>query len=353
MADKFAAVYLTESDATLLKKLLQQIRKEPIPQTRSKPPHHFREMETYLAKPATSDGVPAIVYEGEGYNDITGMAMCDLYTIHMVDGESEIVDLKMQRYVHNVAPSIIAQGTYFPISRHNCGEWLALIGYWMVTPQVANIRRFELKYALAPGGSATAYVLPYEDGGYDDPDVNDEFEVYDAFGCFRGRGNNVYPIPHHNGSRGYAIYRSDSEHWEIVWMVPNALLLRGQLPASTSGSSGDLPGSAWFTLESAEVIQPTGGIIVDHDPAGEFTVMNPFTLAGIETDKVLVAWDTRESPDAWSLIQVQHHELEVVTDYRVDGANLKLQKKVKTIHTMFEDDDTQTWIDVHTGTTCT
>ena len=136
-------------------------------------------------------------------------------------------------------------------------------------------------------------------------------------------------------------------------MVPNALLLRGQLPASTSGSSGDLPGSAWFTLESAEVIQPTGGIIVDHDPAGEFTVMNPFTLAGIETDKVLVAWDTEEYPDQWSLIQVEHHKLEVVTDYRVDTYSLELQKKVKTIHTMFEDDDTQTWIDVHTGTTCT
>ena len=181
------------------------------------------------------------------------------------------------------------------VSRMPQGERRGRVRQPLILAQ-SMIRRFELKYSKdADDSSATAYVLPYEDG-YDDPDVDDEFEVYDPFGCFRGRGNNVYAEPHHNGSRGYATYRSDADRWEIIWMVPNALMLEGSLTAA-------LGGDTYFDINYVRIMQPGGGIICDQDPADDIRIYNPFNWIADYQSHCIAVWN--EYRERWEATQIE------------------------------------------------
>lgn len=78
------------------------------------------------------------------------------------------------------------------------------------------LRRFELKDALAPGGTATAH--PLEQDGEPDTDVDREFEVVDKYSRHRGRPRDAYSSPREHGSQGTAKYDADSDEWIIITM---------------------------------------------------------------------------------------------------------------------------------------
>jgi hypothetical protein len=98
-------------------------------------------------------------------------------------------------------------------------------GRWEIVAPALSVCRFELKSALTPGGSATAYLLPWHEGAYGF-DAHVELTVYDAVcGTLRGWARTqTFP-----GSRGYAQYLPDSGRWEIVAMQQKARWVRFQL----------------------------------------------------------------------------------------------------------------------------
>jgi hypothetical protein len=154
------------------------------------------------------------------------------------------------------------------------------------------LRRFELKDALAPGGNATAYL--WESDG---PNTDIEFEVYDALGTCRGRAKDAYGSPHNQGSRGYAAFMPETEHWEVISVQPHALTIRGQ-------ATGDVATTdSTFTIDGTAVMQPTGGLITDQDPAGNITIYNVFSWEGDEDGEVQADWN--EGTDRWEASQFE------------------------------------------------
>lgn len=156
-----------------------------------------------------------------------------------------------------------------------------------------QFRRFELKDALTPGGTATAYWRKYTGSAWE-TDTDVEFEVIDRFSLFRGRAKDAYSSPHNDGSRGLAWKPHDLADWEIVCMQPHALMVRGTANADVSGGA--------ITLSTGYgVMQPTGGLIVTTDPAATLAVSNPFAFNIDSGGAVTAAWS--ENAAAWEAIQ--------------------------------------------------
>jgi hypothetical protein len=154
------------------------------------------------------------------------------------------------------------------------------------------IKLFELKTALTPGSTADAYPLDDEgDPITDDADV--VFEVVDTRGIYRGRAKDAYSSPHDQGSRGEARLRNGV--WEITYLQPHALLIRGQLTADLEATD------ATCTIDGVEVMQPSGAIIVTTDPAANVTSTNRHKHEGSENGEVTAAWD--EANDVFYNVQ--------------------------------------------------
>jgi hypothetical protein len=203
-----------------------------------------------------------------------------------------------------------------------------------------EIRRFELKDALTPGGTATAYLRRYVSGAWE-TDTQHEFELVDRWGAFRGRAKSAYYSPHADGSRGTAWNPHDLPEWEILTMQPHALMVRGLATADFTGST--------IVIDGVNVKQPTGGLIVTTDPAADLTVYNDIGFIGKDNDLVYAEWD--ESQAKWVASMVALRSEEYMTDFQVDGANKKLQKKTRTAKA-FVSADESAWTDIHTGEVC-
>jgi len=173
--------------------------------------------------------------------------------------------------------------------------------YWhqqrgMLIPIVADeILHFELKYDLAPGGSARAYLLKW-DGDSLEVDEDTEFNVFDALGLWRGRARDKFPSPHNQGSRGCARMVGDQNDLEIIQMTPHALMIRGKADDDWTASTFALTGDA------LKVMSPIGSLITDQDPANAFTVHDIFDWSGSKDDIVVAAWN--EEDTQWEAIQI-------------------------------------------------
>ncbi len=150
-------------------------------------------------------------------------------------------------------------------------------------------RHFELKSAHTPGSTTPAHPQDWNGSAWvTDTDSAREFDVTDPLSEYRGRGKDTYSTPHDDGSIGVAEQNSVSDEWEIVRMQPNALALEGSIYAD-----------ATLEADGVHVMNPSGAIIVDQDPAGNITFTNPHSHADIDEDMlVYLVWD--ESIPGWT-----------------------------------------------------
>ncbi len=165
-------------------------------------------------------------------------------------------------------------------------------------------RHFELKDALTPGGFATAHPLSWDSDASDwavDTTAAKEFTVHDIWGAFRGRAKDAYTSPHDQGSRGVAIWNGERGIYQIAELTPHALMIRGKLTATLVTTD------TTFTIDEdiggVGIMQPTGGLITDQDPAGNITVYNIFSWAGDNNGACIAAWN--ENTDHWEALQVE------------------------------------------------
>ena len=157
-------------------------------------------------------------------------------------------------------------------------------------------RHFELKTALTPGGSATAHPQDWNGTAYvTDTAAAREFTVEDVRVIFRGRGKDLLADPL-AGSMGKAVLRNGQ--WEIDELTPHALKLSVAVDDATDVASGD----ASFNVDTAVVMQPTGAIIVDHDPAADFTVYNVYADDLNDDAYITVEWN--EATDHWEVANI-------------------------------------------------
>ncbi len=168
---------------------------------------------------------------------------------------------------------------------------------WMLFDTGPAVRHFELKEALDPGDNATAYGRKYVDGSWTtSTDADDEFQVYDIQGEFRGRKKDKYAGDHTQGSRGRAVWTPDRGVFEITHLTPHALLIQGAL---TDAATAD----ANFSIENVIVLNPVGAIITDSDPAGSINVTNVFGHWGSDENLVVAAWDEKNT--RWIGLQME------------------------------------------------
>jgi hypothetical protein len=100
--------------------------------------------------------------------------------------------------------------------------WNAQSGRWEILSPPLDVWRFELKTALTPGASATAYLLECAND-VSIANVHVEFEVFDAIdGGLRGRARSAGTA----GALGYAKFMPDFGHWEIIALQHQARWIR-------------------------------------------------------------------------------------------------------------------------------
>lgn len=150
-------------------------------------------------------------------------------------------------------------------------------------------RQFELKSPHSPGSTTPAHPRDWNGSAWvTDTDAAREFDVVDTLEEYRGRGKDDYSSPHDDGSLGVAERNAASGEWEIVRMQPNALALEGAIYADDT-----------LEADGVHVMNPSGAIIVDQDPAGNITFTNPHGHPDIDEDMlVYLVWD--ESIPGWT-----------------------------------------------------
>jgi len=155
----------------------------------------------------------------------------------------------------------------------------------------------ELKDALAPGGHATAHPRDWDGSAWvTDTTASREIEVYDEIGTCRGRGKGTYSSPHDAGSIARVRLNTQSSRWEIVDLQPNALLITGLATAAVASTDST------FTIDGVTVMNPSGGLICDTDPAAAITVYNVHSWDADDDARVEAAWN--ETTDHWEALQV-------------------------------------------------
>ena len=156
-----------------------------------------------------------------------------------------------------------------------------------VTPPLTRWRG-ELKDNHDPGDTSTCY-LHYHTGAAYATDTTIEFEALDVFSRFYGRKQGKFSSPHDDGSYVLAQYMPDSNTFGMEWMTPHALKIQGQLTANLAGAT------ATFTIDNVEVMQPTGAILVNTDPAGNVTVNNMFADTGLNNAIAVANWNADDT----------------------------------------------------------
>jgi len=165
-------------------------------------------------------------------------------------------------------------------------------------------RRFELKNTKTHGvaTSVAAYRQVFDAGSWTTiVDASAEFDVWDDLGIFYGRGRATYAAPNDAGSIGWAQFNGESDRWSVRLLEPHALLVFG-----TVSSIAPVPGGVQTAeLYGPEVMQPTGGLIVDQDPASDLTVFDPMEEARVGAHCV-AAWHESYggTAGAWILLHV-------------------------------------------------
>jgi len=158
-------------------------------------------------------------------------------------------------------------------------------------------RRFELKAALTPGGSATAYQRVWDGAAWQTiVDSRAEFTVVDDLGLHRGRGRDAFGSPNDAGSKGRARWDGETDRWVILWMEPSALMIRGVTYAVVATTD------ATFGIDSLSLIQPIGALITDQNPAAWITVQNTYEWEADAGAPAAAVWNEAEAE--WEAIQV-------------------------------------------------
>lgn len=145
---------------------------------------------------------------------------------------------------------------------------------------------FELKTALEPGMTATAYLRRYNSSTDEyETDTSTEFIVSDVEALHRGRAKDAYSSPHDEGSIGEARYFPESNRFEIERMQGHALWLVGDVYADFATTDST------FEIDNVQIAFPIGAIITDTDPAANITVHNIHDWDGTANAKAEVKWN--------------------------------------------------------------
>ncbi len=134
--------------------------------------------------------------------------------------------------------------------------------------------RFELKTAITPGSSATAYLLD-KDGN---EDTGTEFTVYDSV-----LGDIRAPIT----AKGWAKYMPDSEHWEIVNCQRQATKCKGKVKGTTTAPTD-------FIVDN---VVAYNGLSPVANAATELGVKN--TFADDADNVAIITFSWNETDDQW------------------------------------------------------
>ena len=127
-----------------------------------------------------------------------------------------------------------------------------------------------------------------------------------------------------------------------VSLRSHAQWILGTADADWSGSDSVI------SVDAATIILPTS---TSTWPGSEPTELenNRHCIAGKDDDIVLAYWD--DVAEKFHALCGKLREEEIMTDFRVDTDNLKLQKKTRKIwaHITAAESD---WVDIHTGDAC-
>lgn len=160
--------------------------------------------------------------------------------------------------------------------------------------------RYELKDNIPVSGSVakeqtgTAYRLKADDT----VDTGTEFEIFDEEGVFRGRKNGLYSSPHDRGSQGIVRWNRDQDRLSIVTMTPHALQIMGLI-----NEAGDVvKADSSFDVDAVYVMQPSGAIITDTDPASSTFSITNRSFDGDDDAEAIATWDEKDTD--WKALDV-------------------------------------------------
>lgn len=151
--------------------------------------------------------------------------------------------------------------------------------------------------SVAAGQSGVAYRLK-PDGSID---TGTEFTVYDERGVYRLRANGKYSGDHDRGSQGVAGWHYAKDRIRILSATPNALMIMGTINEEDT-PSGITKAEGSFDVDNVYVMQPSGSIITDTDPASDTFGITNRKFDGDDGTEVIAVWDEKDLD--WKAIDV-------------------------------------------------
>ncbi len=180
-----------------------------------------------------------------------------------------------------------------------------------ILPDVSTATRYiELYDALAPGGTAQAYIRNWDSdtSAYVTDTDFDTFEVVDVLNRHRGRARSGTPASENDsggtrgkhGSFGRAVYRSG--RWEIEELEAHALLLVATVNEpddSSDAGVGFATSDTTIDVDAVTIVQPTDQAIIMDDIE---LVYNVHDWEGDDNARLVAFWN--DATEQWEAIMV-------------------------------------------------
>jgi len=153
---------------------------------------------------------------------------------------------------------------------------------------------------------------------------------------------NPYGLEFAEAATVFIEYNITEEEWEVV------------------GPSSETHQARWLNFTASANFLTGGTISIDgrtyYDgmaPETDITsILNPMGLTGYDDCTGIAIINTNVSPPTYTAIVVKPVAEEVITDYNVNTSTFKLQKKTRDLSVMPRGDESDDWVDIHTGDDC-
>ncbi len=173
--------------------------------------------------------------------------------------------------------------------------WNSQSGRWEVVGAITDNAEVwvELKNKMPSSGAVAAgqstVVHPRDWNGsawVTDTDAARELTAIDTLGVYRGRGKDDFTTPHNQGSLARIVLNSDSNLYEFRDMTPHATWIRG-----LSDAAWTTPSTLFIATTGLNIMQPSGAIFTNNDPAVKITVNDVRDWEGASGVIVEAFWD--------------------------------------------------------------
>ncbi len=356
--------FLTDNDRRLIEEFLREKRNQVTRQVAQPQQDTHASSDLFIVKPRSAAGIPKMA------SDVPGVAKCDFY--RLLDTEAGSPSLEQM----DIPPKDV-----YNLAAHPTREEWTLAqklrnGKYVVVDlgMIATHMNFTLTAALAlTDASSSSATVTDTWGGYP---ISGPQRVWNRASS---TGNYTFEGP--IGAKGIAVYHPEDIQWRIIQLEPPAITIKCLTNGAVLYTDANITVDTVSAVAPAGAFAPTVTSVINHLklPAPTDTVLIAHKIGSEWFGMLPIPWETldpvtnvtynsgtKKLQQATTEALVINKATEaaatdiitfvavstIMTDFQIDGPNLKFERKNSQLIVISNEGQDASWTTIHTGDPC-